>query len=164
MRYLASFLLFATVLIGVVSAQGIVNLRHHGTPRRHMRFQPINIDKHHVKTHIVEGIATTTVTQVFRNPNALILEGSYVFPIPENASLTEFTMIMNGKKVVGEVLERDKARGIYEAIVAKQRDPALLEYVGRKLFRARVFPIPAKGTAEEGSTIIFIRSQIRRIA
>ncbi len=154
MRYLASFLLFATALIGVVSAQGIVNLRHHGTPRRHMRFQPINIDKHHVKTHIVEGIATTTVTQVFRNPNALILEGSYVFPIPENASLTEFTMIMNGKKVVGEVLERDKARGIYEAIVAKQRDPALLEYVGRKLFRARVFPIPAKGTAEVSLTYV----------
>lgn len=157
MSHFRRFLLCWMVLLSTAFAQGIVNISPHGRhvrPIRPHRRLSVDIEKHHVQVVIVEGIARTTVTQVFRNPNAMILEGSYVFPIPEDASLTEFTMIMNGKKVVGEVLERDKARGIYEAIVAKQRDPALLEYVGRRLFRARVFPIPAKGTAEVSLTYV----------
>ena len=103
---------------------------------------------------IEAGVAKSKVTQVFRNPNSMILEGSYIFPIPEAASLTEFTMVMDGKVVKGEVLERDKARQIYEGIVRSMQDPALLEYVGSKMFRARVFPIPGKGTVEVSLTYV----------
>jgi Ca-activated chloride channel family protein len=54
-------------------------------------------------------------------------------------------MWMNGEEVEGEVVEAGKARRIYEDIVRRMRDPGLLEYVGRDLFRARVYPIPGKG-------------------
>ena len=55
---------------------------------------------------------------------------------------------MNGKIVSGEVLEKDKARSIYESIVRQMKDPGLLEYVDRGLFRARVFPIPPGGNMD----------------
>ncbi|GAJ04982.1 unnamed protein product, partial [marine sediment metagenome] len=73
------------------------------------------------------------------------IEGIFIFPLPERASISEFSMYIGGKKVEGEILDRDKARRIYEDIVRRMKDPALLEYVGRNMFRARVFPIPANG-------------------
>ena len=97
---------------------------------------------------IVDGVARTRLRQVFRNPNSMTLEGTFMFPLPEGAAIGEFSMMMGGRMVAGEVLERDKAAAIYEGIVRRQQDPALLEYMGARLFRARVFPIPARGRAE----------------
>ena len=137
--------------------QGITNLVTPGgglRPHRPHRIHAVHIEKHLVDVSIQSSVATTKVTQVFRNPNNLILEGSYLFPIPDEASITEFTMIMNGKEVRGEVLEKDKARRIYEGIVRSMRDPALLEYVGRDLFRASVFPIPARGVVQVSLTYV----------
>ncbi|MCB9832998.1 MAG: VWA domain-containing protein [Planctomycetes bacterium] len=136
---------------GVLSAQGLIDLRPHPQPERHVRppaLRPITIARHQVEVTIEGGAARTKVVQVFHNDNRAQLEGRYVFPIPEAASITEFTMVMNGKVVKGEVLEKDKARAIYEDIVRRLRDPALLEYMGRDLFQARVFPIPAGGDVE----------------
>ena len=97
----------------------------------------INID---VK---IEGqVATTHVVQVFRNDTPHTLEGTYFFPIPETASIVEFSIWENGKKLVGEVRTREEARRIYDEIVRRQKDPGLLEYAGKDLFQASIFPIP----------------------
>ena len=45
--------------------------------------------------------------------------------------------------MVGEVRSREEARRIYDEIVRRQRDPGLLEYAGKDLFQASIFPIPA---------------------
>ena len=87
-------------------------------------------------------IATTHVEQVFRNDTPYTLEGTYFFPIPETASIVEFAIWENGKKLVGEVRSREEARRIYDEIVRRQRDPGLLEYAGKDLFQASIFPIP----------------------
>ncbi|HRH43228.1 MAG TPA: VIT and VWA domain-containing protein [Pyrinomonadaceae bacterium] len=87
-------------------------------------------------------VATTHVEQVFRNDSPYTLEGTYFFPIPENASIVEFAIWENGKKLVGEVRSREEARRIYDEIVRRQRDPGLLEYAGKDLFQASIFPIP----------------------
>jgi Ca-activated chloride channel homolog len=87
-------------------------------------------------------VATTHVEQVFRNDTPYTLEGTYFFPIPETASIVEFAIWENGKKLVGEVRSREEARRIYDEIVRKQRDPGLLEYAGKDLFQASIFPIP----------------------
>lgn len=87
-------------------------------------------------------IATTHVEQVFRNDSPYTLEGTYFFPIPETASITEFAIWENGKKLVGEVRSKEEARRIYDEIVRRQRDPGLLEYAGKDLFQASIFPIP----------------------
>src|SRR5262245_11310865 len=48
--------------------------------------------------------------------------------------------------VEGELVEREKAAKIYQSIVNRQRDPAILEQIGDNLFRMRVFPIFARDT------------------
>jgi Ca-activated chloride channel family protein len=107
---------------------------------------PLEIDSQEVLVRINNGIAVTTVTQVFRNNRANALEAVYSFPIPNEASVSNFSMWINGKEVVGEVLEKKQARQIYESITAQRRDPGLLEQVSYKLFEVRVFPVPANGT------------------
>ncbi|MBA4185867.1 MAG: hypothetical protein H0X49_17955, partial [Acidobacteria bacterium] len=87
-------------------------------------------------TRIVGQVATTHVEQVFRNDTPYTLEGTYFFPIPETASIVEFAIWENGKKLVGEVRSREEARRIYDEIVRRQKDPGLLEYAGKDLFQA----------------------------
>jgi Ca-activated chloride channel family protein len=93
-------------------------------------------------TKINGQVATTHVEQVFRNDTQYTLEGTYFFPIPETASIVEFAIWENGKKLVGEVRSREEARRIYDEIVRRQKDPGLLEYAGKDLFQASIFPIP----------------------
>jgi Ca-activated chloride channel family protein len=93
-------------------------------------------------TKISGQVATTHVEQVFRNDTPYTLEGTYFFPIPDNAAIVEFAIWENGKKLVGEVRSREEARRIYDEIVRKQRDPGLFEYAGKDLFQASIFPIP----------------------
>src|SRR5437764_14838790 len=64
-----------------------------------------------------------------------------MFPVPKGAHLDKFSMEIGGKSVDAELLPADKARGIYEDIVRKLRDPALLEYAGQDVFKVRIFPI-----------------------
>lgn len=108
-------------------------------------WMPFQISSQTVDVTINEAVSDTTLEQVFINRSGQAQEGQYLFPIAENAGVHKFTMWMNGKEVVGELLDADKARGIYEAIVAKARDPGLLQFVGRGLIQAKVFPVPAGG-------------------
>jgi len=107
--------------------------------------RPLSVKYHRVTTTIKDQVATTSIDQAFTNPYNRQLEATYLFPLPEDAAISEFAMFMGGKRVTGAVLEKEKARRTYEEIVRKMRDPALLEYVGRNLFKASVFPVPPKG-------------------
>ncbi len=114
-------------------------------PRPPVRLVPLSVRNHQVTCDITDGVAVTRIDQTFYNPNARQVEGTYIFPLDDDIALTKFSMFVDGKEIQGEVLDRDKARGIYESIVAKMRDPALLEYVGTRMYKARIFPIPASG-------------------
>ncbi len=96
------------------------------------------------ETKIAGQIATTRVEQVFRNDTDAILEGTYFFPIPDAASVSEFAIWDGARRLSGEVRSREEARRIYDEIVRRQRDPGLLEYAGKNLLQASVFPIPAR--------------------
>lgn len=104
-----------------------------------------------VAVEIVDGVATTTIDQVFRNEGDRDAEGTWFLPLPAGAFADGFTMTVGGKEVVGEALDQAKARAVYEAIVRQRRDPGLLEFAGDGLLRARIFPIPARG--EVGATV-----------
>jgi Ca-activated chloride channel family protein len=106
---------------------------------------PLNLVTHQVEVQIDEQVATTRVTQVFRNHTNRALEATYVFPVPKGASVNKFSMWVNGKEEKGELVEADKARQIYTEIVRRAQDPGLLEYVGNNLLKVRVFPVPANG-------------------
>jgi Ca-activated chloride channel family protein len=105
----------------------------------------LTIKYHRVTVTIEDQVATTHVDQVFVNEGRHEVEGTYIFPLPEEASISEFAMWVDGDKLEGQVLERDEARRIYEDIVRRRRDPALLEYVGRDAFQASIYPIPPGG-------------------
>src|SRR5689334_23414278 len=94
-----------------------------------------------IDTKISSQVATTHVEQVFRNDTGATLEGTYLFPIPESASIAEFAIWDGDRRLVGEVRSREEARRIYDEIVRRQRDPGLLEYAGKDLFQASIFPI-----------------------
>lgn len=98
-----------------------------------------------ISVRVVDGIATTTLAQVYHNAGPTPAEATWLLPLPADASADGFTMTMNGRQVDGEVLDARRARGVYESIVRRRRDPGLLEYMGTGCLRARVFPIPARG-------------------
>ncbi len=106
---------------------------------------PFTVKYHRVDVSVENQAATTVIDQVFVNNNDHEIEGTYIFPIPETASITEFSMWMNGAKITGELLDAEEARRIYQDIVRQMKDPGLLEYAGRDMYRARVYPIPARG-------------------
>ncbi len=105
----------------------------------------LTIKYHRVTVIIEDQVATTRIDQVFVNEGRHEVEGTYLFPLPDEAAISEFAMWVDGQKMEGQVLERDEARQIYENIVRQRQDPALLEYVGRNAFQASVYPIPPGG-------------------
>src|SRR5258706_4312261 len=115
-------------------------------PPVHHVFAPLEIRSVKVNAHIRDQVSTTTVEQEFFNPNASAIEGTFVFPVPKGAHLDKFTMDIDGKPAEAELLPAEKARHIYEDIVRKSKDPALLEYAGRDVFKVRIFPIEPRGT------------------
>jgi Ca-activated chloride channel family protein len=106
---------------------------------------PLAIESQRVDIRIKDGVATAKIEQVFRNSVNRDLEAVFVFPLPANASISDFAMMINGKRMSGELVEKGKARGIYEDIVRRMKDPGLLEHIGGNLFRISVFPVPANG-------------------
>ncbi len=103
--------------------------------------QQLNIRYHRVQVQIEDQVAITRVDQVFHNPNTFVIEGEYVFPLPKDAVVTNFKLWIDGEPVEGEILSAEEARRMYEEIVRKMVDPALLEYAGHGAVRARIFPI-----------------------
>ncbi len=92
---------------------------------------------------INNGVAVTEVEQVFLNTENRVVEALYTFPVPKSASVSNFSMWINGKEMIGEVVEKQRAREIYESYKQKRRDPGLLEQVDYKRFEMRIFPIAA---------------------
>ena len=86
-------------------------------------------------------IARFEVEELFRNTGGRIAEGSYLYPLPGEAVFTDFSLFLGDQELKGEVMNAEQARGIYEEIVRRQRDPALLTLAGHGLVRAQVFPI-----------------------
>jgi Ca-activated chloride channel family protein len=66
----------------------------------------LEIIEHDVEVTINNGIAVTQVTQVFKNMENRQVEALYTFPVPKGASVSNFSMWIGGKEMVGEVLEK----------------------------------------------------------
>jgi len=107
--------------------------------------QELEVRAQNVRVLIREGIARTIVDQRFFNPGSSQVEGYYWFTIPEGAAVDRFALDVNGSLVDGEVVERKQAKTTYEAAVRAAVDPALLEWVDGRTYRARIFPFPPAG-------------------
>ncbi len=89
-----------------------------------------------------DQVAEVQVSQTFHNPGSTMVESEFLFPMPEEGAVQDFVLLVDGRELPGRILPKDEARRIYEEIVRVKRDPALLEYMGRGLYRTSVFPIP----------------------
>lgn len=102
----------------------------------------LKVDHHHVNVEIENQIATTDVDLEFVNEGDGLAEGTFVFPLPGEASVEQLVMYIDGQPIDAKILPADEARRIYDEIVRQYRDPALLEYIGTQAIQANVFPIP----------------------
>lgn len=116
----------------------------------------VTVELHKVEAVVDGPTATVSVEQVFRNDGGQTAEGVYVFPLPKDAAVSDFQMTVNGQTLEGKLLDKEEARRLYEQIVRQRRDPALLEYLDRGLFQAKVFPIPPG----ESRTLDFTYTQV----
>ena len=104
----------------------------------------ITLRRYHVDVHVEDGFARTTIDQTYFNEEAFPLEGTFRFPLPADASLSRLAMYVNGILREGAMIERDRARDIYESVRYANRDPALLEWVDGTTFKMRVFPMESR--------------------
>ena len=123
------------------------------------KHQPIQIRDHHVNVVINNGFAMTEVHQTFYNPNPENLEAMYSFPLPKSASLSEVTIYAGEREIHGEVLEKQKARQIYEDEKSRGNDSGLAEKNDFYTFEFKVYPVPA----HDETKIIFLYYQPLKI-
>ena len=98
-----------------------------------------------IKVEVIGNIATTTFDMFFYNPTNSILEGELSFPLGEGFNVSRFALDVNGKLREAVVVEKEKGRVAFESVVRRGVDPALLEKGTGNSYKARIYPIPAKG-------------------
>lgn len=151
-RPLAAFILvFFTA--GPLVAQGLLvdvaSERHVPLPRPIIEPRPeppnssYKINAIDVHVQLVDQVAQVGVSQTFQNTGSRPMEVCFLFPLPYDGAVDKLTLMVDGKEFEGKVMPADEARQLYEEIVRKNKDPALLEWMGTGLFKTSVFPVPA---------------------
>ncbi len=108
--------------------------------------EPVVIESADVATEVAGRFAVTTFDLVFRNPNARVLEGTFEFPLLDGQSVVRFALDIGGQLREAVPVEKARGRAVFEEIERRRVDPGLLEQTAGNNYRARVFPIPARGT------------------
>ena len=95
-----------------------------------------------INVALKEQIAKVEVSQTFVNTGSQAMEVSFIFPLPYDGAVDRLTFMVDGKEMEAKLLPAKEARSLYESIVRKNKDPALLEWMGTGLFKTSVFPVP----------------------
>ena len=121
----------------VVPVMKVVNQRN---------VEPMVLQDLSVDILVVGQTAVTTMEMTFYNPNSRIIEGEFQFPLADGQQVSRFALDINGKMREGVVVDKTLGRKAFEDIVRRGVDPGLLEKTEGNNFKARVYPMPAKGT------------------
>jgi Ca-activated chloride channel family protein len=108
-----------------------------------------------IHAELADRVIKWEVRETFRNAGGPLGEADYLFPLPQGAAFENLQLSINGELVSGETLGADEARRVYEDIVRRKRDPALVEWMGYGLLRARIFPLAA---GEEKTVVVRFQS------
>lgn len=111
----------------------------------HTGESPIRVSDVKIDMKVIGGMAVTTVDMTFYNPNNRILEGELQFPLAEGQNISRFALDIDGKLREGVVVEKAKGQEVFESVIRQNIDPGLLEKTQGNNFRARIYPLPAKG-------------------
>ena len=113
-------------------------------PRLEVEGQALELRRTAVDVHIQDGFARTALDLTWFNPSGSQQEGTLHLPLPPDAAISRLAMYVNGQLLEGAMLERERARDVYETIRHARRDPALLEWLDGNTFKLRVFPLEAR--------------------
>ncbi|MFT5431297.1 MAG: hypothetical protein ACI9OJ_001976, partial [Myxococcota bacterium] len=108
------------------------------------REYPLPLRSITVDVVVEDQVARTTIDATFFNATHQQLEGVYRLAVPADAALSRLAMYVDGKLMEGGIVERKKGREVYESIVHRRRDPALLEWMEGQQLKVRIFPLPAR--------------------
>ena len=131
-----TFLLSCSMLISSASASGLMTAKGSKTE--------LQIRDHRVQVSIEDGYAITTIENSFYNPSTTDLEAVYEFPVPENGTVAEFTLWIDDKPIIGEVVEKERAKQIYQQQRDSGRDVGITEKKEFYRFESRVSPVRAQ--------------------
>ena len=107
---------------------------------------PIEISEVEITANVNGVIAQTEMTLKFFNPNQRLLEGELSFPLPPEAFVSGYALDVNGQMVDGVIVEKAKARVVFEELSRQRIDPGLAEQSAGNTFKTRLYPLPAQGT------------------
>ncbi len=105
----------------------------------------IRLEKVAARVTIRDQVASTTLDIFIRNTSSRPEEAVLLLPVPDGAVVSGFTYDGPASEPTAQTLTREEARRLFDAIVARILDPALLEFAGYNLVRSSVFPVPAGG-------------------
>ncbi|HEV8612313.1 MAG TPA: VIT domain-containing protein [Gemmatimonadales bacterium] len=133
-----ALLLFALPL-SPLAAQGWIDIER---PPNQIRLPASLVRVSSSVRAVIDGrVARFEVQERFRNTGSIIAEGTYLYPLPGEAVFSDFSLFQGERELKGEMMASEQARSIYEGIVRRLKDPALLTLVGHGLIRAQVFPV-----------------------
>jgi Ca-activated chloride channel family protein len=91
-------------------------------------------------------IARARIKQRFQNTLDIWAEGTYVFPLPENAAVDHFRLQTGGRSIEGQVQERTAARQVYETARNQGKQAALMEQQRPNVFTTSIANIAPHDT------------------
>ncbi|MFN0059098.1 MAG: VWA domain-containing protein [Planctomycetota bacterium] len=94
---------------------------------------------------IRDCVAVTTLDIALFNPGARRVESDLLLPVPNGAVVRGFAYDGSATAPTAHVLPAAEARRLYDEIVRREQDPALLEFSGASLLRTSLFPIESGG-------------------
>lgn len=112
-----------------------------------------------VRVELRDRVLRYEVEERFLNRGGVIGEADYIFPLPKGAAFRDLKLSIDGQLVAGETMSATEARRVYEDIVRRQKDPALVEWMGHGMLRTRIFPIQA---GEERRVVVRFESVAER--
>ncbi|HEV8291727.1 MAG TPA: VIT domain-containing protein, partial [Tepidisphaeraceae bacterium] len=99
---------------------------------------PVPLKHTDVKASIAGYIATVDVTQEYQNPYNGKIEAVYVFPLPDNAAVSEFVMTIGQRRIRGIIREREEAERIYKEARSQGYVATLLTQERPNIFTQKV--------------------------
>jgi Ca-activated chloride channel family protein len=132
-----------SLVLSIILALGPLDLHAQGwvEPIRPIPGSWVQRVKSEVRVEVKGNVATVVVDEWFESHGRALGEADYLYPLPPDAVFNGFSLYQGGEELRGEIMDADEARKIYEEIVRKRRDPALIELAGHGLLRARIFPM-----------------------
>lgn len=102
----------------------------------------------HIDTSFMGNYAEVSYTFTFKNIGKRQTEGEFIFPIPEGAYLSQLWLEVQGRLRRSSSVRKAHALNAYETLTNRDIDPAIVEKIDDRTFRARLFPIPENGTKQ----------------